>query len=121
MESYETRDVSIPENGLSADDAARKKTVLVIDDNIDAIEIIRRYLEKDYHVVSLLSGKKAVETAKELKPVAITLDIMMPTKDGWQVLQELKNTPETQDIPVIILSIVDEKNWASASELPSIW
>ncbi|MCX5719276.1 MAG: response regulator, partial [Nitrospirae bacterium] len=47
--------------------------------------------------------------AKELKPLAITLDIMMPKKDGWQVLRELKKTPETQDIPVIILSIVDNK------------
>jgi signal transduction histidine kinase/DNA-binding response OmpR family regulator len=109
MESDESRDSAAPENGLSAGDAAQKKTVLVIDDNLEAIEIIRKYLEKDYHVVSLVSGKKAVDTARELKPVAITLDIMMPTKDGWQVLQELKSTSETQDIPVIILSIVEEK------------
>jgi signal transduction histidine kinase/CheY-like chemotaxis protein len=109
IESDEALDSVLPENGLPPDDASRKKTVLVIDDNLEVIELIRKYLEKEYHVVSLLSGKKAVATAKELKPVAITLDIMMPKKDGWQVLQELKGTPETQDIPVIILSIVDEK------------
>ncbi|MEW6420037.1 MAG: response regulator, partial [Nitrospirota bacterium] len=86
-----------------------KKTVLAIDDNPDAIDIISKYLGKDYKVVGLSSGEGAVEKAKEISPLAITLDIMMPKKDGWQVLQELKSEPETQDIPVIVLSIVDEK------------
>jgi len=86
-----------------------KKTVLSIDDNPEAIDIIRKYLGEEYRVVGLQSSEKAVERAKETKPLAITLDILMPKKDGWQVLRELKNTPETQDIPVIILSIVDEK------------
>jgi len=85
-----------------------KKTILAIDDNPEAIEIIEKYLGDDYRVVGLLSGEGAVEKAKEILPLAITLDIMMPRKNGWQVLQELKNTPETQDIPVIILSIVDD-------------
>ncbi len=86
-----------------------KKTILAIDDNPEAIDIIRKYLGSDYRVVSFLSGEGAVEKAKEIKPMAITLDIMMPKKDGWQVLRELKQTPETQDIPVIILSIIDNK------------
>ena len=86
-----------------------KKTVLAIDDNPQSIDIIRKYLGEEYRVVGLLSGEKAVEKAKEVNPLAITLDIMMPRKDGWQVLRELKDTPETQDIPVIILSIVDDK------------
>lgn len=85
-----------------------KKVILAIDDNPEAIEIIEKYLGDDYRVVGLLSGEGAVEKAKEILPLAITLDIMMPRKNGWQVLQELKNTPETQDIPVIILSIVDD-------------
>ena len=86
-----------------------KKTVLAIDDNPEAIDIIRKYLGEDYRVVGFLSGEGAVEKAKEIKPMAITLDIMMPKKDGWQVLRELKKTPETQDIPVFILSIIDNK------------
>jgi signal transduction histidine kinase/CheY-like chemotaxis protein len=89
--------------------AGQRKTVLVVDDNPEAIEIIRKYLGKDYYVAGLLSSENVVTKAREIRPVAITLDIMMPVKDGWQVLHELKNTPETQDIPVIILSIVDEK------------
>jgi CheY-like chemotaxis protein len=60
-------------------------------------------------VVGLLGGEEAVAKAKQLKPMAITLDIMMPRKDGWEVLRELKNDPDTQDIPVIILSIVDDQ------------
>jgi len=94
-------------------DSSRKevgeKIVLAIDDNPEAIDLIRKYLGDEYRVVGLFSGEDAVEKARELKPLAITLDIMLPRKDGWQVLRELKNTPETQDIPVIILSIVDDQ------------
>ena len=88
---------------------AEKKTILAIDDNPEAIDLIRKYLGDEYNVIGLLSGQGAVEKAKEIKPLAITLDIMMPKKDGWQVLSELKETSETQDIPVIILSIVDDQ------------
>jgi len=89
--------------------AVTKKTVLSIDDNLEAIDIIRKYLGDDYNVIGLLSGEEAVKKAKEIKPMAITLDIMMPRKDGWQVLRELKGDPETQDIPVIVLSIIDDQ------------
>lgn len=103
-EEYKPGGMAFPER-----EGVAKKTVLAIDDNPEAVDIIRKYLGKDYRVVGFLSGEGAVEKAKEIKPVAITLDIMMPKKDGWQVMKELKNTPETQDIPVIILSIVDNK------------
>ncbi len=86
-----------------------RKTVLAIDDNPEAIDIVRKYLGEDYRVIGYLSGEGVIEKAKEIKPMAITLDIMMPKKDGWQVLRELKQTPETQDIPVIVLSIIDNK------------
>jgi CheY-like chemotaxis protein len=86
-----------------------KKTVMAIDDNPEAIDIIRKYLGEEYNVVGLLSPEDAVKRAREIKPMAITLDIMMPRKDGWQVLRELKGDPETQDIPVIVLSIVDDQ------------
>ncbi len=86
-----------------------KKIIMVIDDNPEAIDIICKYLGDDYSVVGLLGGEAAVEKAKQIKPMAITLDIMMPRKDGWQVLRELKHDPDTQDIPVIIMSIVDDQ------------
>jgi signal transduction histidine kinase/CheY-like chemotaxis protein len=103
-EEYKPVEAEIP-----GGEEVTKKTVLAIDDNPEAIDIIRKYLGEDYNVVGLFSSEKAVEKAKEIKPLAITLDILMPKKDGWQVLKELKNTPETQDIPVIILSIVEDK------------
>jgi len=103
-EEYEATEAELPEG-----EGGAKKTILAIDDNPEAIDIIRKYLGEDYRVVGFLSGEGAVEKAKEIKPMAITLDIMMPRKDGWQVLRELKKTPETQDIPVFILSIIDNK------------
>jgi len=90
-------------------EGSEKKAILSIDDNPEAIDLIKKYLGEEYNVVGLLSGEGVVEKAQEIKPVAITLDIMMPKKDGWQVLRELKETPVVQDIPVIILSIVDDQ------------
>ncbi|MCX8034050.1 MAG: ATP-binding protein [Thermodesulfovibrio sp.] len=90
----------------------KEKVVLAIDDNPDAVDLIKKYLEKDYKVIGILSSEEAVKKAKEIRPVAITLDIMMPKKDGWQVLKELKEDYETKDIPVIIVSIVDNKTLA---------
>lgn len=94
---------------IEQEGASPARTVLAIDDNPEVIELIRKNIGNDYTVVGLLSGQGAVETAKRIKPIAITLDIMMPERNGWVVLQDLKRDPETQDIPVIILSIVDEK------------
>ncbi len=101
-----------PTLSVIAKPSDKEKVVLAIDDNPDAIDLIRKYLEKDYKVVGILSSEEAVKKAKEIKPVAITLDIMMPKKDGWQVLKELKDDEETRDIPVIIVSIIDNKTLA---------
>jgi len=56
----------------------------------------------------MTTGEGVVETAKRLKPYAITLDVIMPGKDGWQIIQELKSDPETRDIPIIVCSIMSE-------------
>ena len=83
--------------------------ILAIDDDEKIIRLYQRYLNKQgYRVVPLTDPKKAVERAKELKPYAITLDIMMPGYDGWQVLQDLKSDPETKNYPTIICSIVED-------------
>jgi len=84
--------------------------VLCIDDDPDVIEILKMYLVPEgYSVAGALSGDEGLEIAARVKPALITLDIMMPKKDGWQVLRELKQNPATKDIPVIIHSIVDNK------------
>jgi signal transduction histidine kinase/DNA-binding response OmpR family regulator len=84
--------------------------VLCIDDESDVIELMKRYLiPEGYSVHAATSGDEGIRLAEQLHPSVITLDIMMPVKDGWQVLRELKNNPKTKDIPVIIHSIIDNK------------
>lgn len=84
--------------------------ILCIDDDPDAIEILRKYLVPEgYSIASALSGDEGIKLALKLRPSLITLDIMMPQKDGWQVLRELKADPRTKDIPVVVHSIIDNK------------
>jgi PAS domain S-box-containing protein len=86
------------------------KVILCIDDDVQVISLYDRYLTpQGYHVVALTDPTKAREVAKEVKPFAITLDIMMPGYDGWQVINDLKRDKSTQDYPVIICSIVEEE------------
>jgi PAS domain S-box-containing protein len=86
------------------------KVILCIDDDAQVISLYDRYLTpQGYHVVALTDPTKACEFAKEVKPFAITLDIMMPGYDGWQVINDLKKDGGTRDYPVIICSIVEEE------------
>ncbi len=88
----------------------RGKPILAIDDDRQVLALYERYLgPQGYDVIGVTDPSKALERARALKPFAITLDIMMPTIDGWQVLTELKRDPETRDIPVIICSIVEQQ------------
>lgn len=91
-------------------DKANAPLVLVVEDDLPTSELITIHLAKaGYSVAHAFDGNEAVKRALELKPFAITLDIMLPNKDGWEVLQALKNHEETKDIPVIINSIIDNK------------
>ncbi len=87
-----------------------QRVVLCVEDDEGVITLFRRYLSKrGYRVVGLSNSMMALERARELQPFAITLDVMMPGKDGWQVVQELKADPATSDIPVIMCTIVGEE------------
>ena len=89
--------------------------ILVIDDEPDARELMRRYLQKEgYTVITANSGLEGLELARERSPAAITLDVMMPGMDGWAVLQQLKEDPSTADIPVIMISMVDNSEMGYA-------
>ena len=89
----------------------RKNPILVIDDDPDVRYTIGQYLlSKGYEVEYAEDGEKGIKKAISLQPFAITLDIMLPKKDGWNVLKELKENPETEDIPVIMVSIIGDKN-----------
>jgi PAS domain S-box-containing protein len=91
------------------------KTVLVIDDDPTVHDLMQRFLGKEgFRVESALSGEEGLALAKELQPDAITLDVMMPSMDGWAVLSALKADPELADIPVIMQTIVDNKTMGYA-------
>lgn len=84
--------------------------VLVIDDDPNVIYLLQENLtEAEYQVIGALHGTEGLQKARQLRPFAIILDILMPHKDGWQVLHELKTDVSTRNIPVVLLSIVDQK------------
>jgi PAS domain S-box-containing protein len=89
---------------------ASAAVVLVIDDDPMVADLLRRTLVKDgYRVDYAENGEKGLQLARQLRPDAITLDVMMPGMDGWQVMTRLKSDPELADIPVILLSIVNDR------------
>ncbi|MCE9647585.1 MAG: PAS domain-containing protein [Chloroflexi bacterium] len=88
---------------------ASNKVILSIDDDPQVIGLYERYLHpQGYQVIPLTDPSRAIERARQLKPFAITLDIMMPGVDGWTVLDGLKGDPETRNIPVIVCSIIED-------------
>lgn len=84
-----------------------KKKVLVIDDEADIREIVRLYLaDEGYEVIEAENGHEGILKAQQIKPDLIVLDIMMPGINGFEVAKHLKDDPNTQDIPIIILSVL---------------
>jgi PAS domain S-box-containing protein len=105
---------SLPVNGPARPDVAAaglggKPLILVVDDEVPARELIASYLESEYRVVMAESGAEVVQKAQQLRPDAITLDVLMPGGNGFETLVALQKTPETANIPIIIVSIVDQK------------
>src|ERR1700688_2028685 len=82
--------------------------VLIVDDESSARELLASYLEPQYRVVMAESGAEAIKKAQQLRPDAITLDVLMPGSNGFETLAALRKRPETANIPIIILSIVDQ-------------
>ena len=88
-----------------------KPIVLVIDDDPNVHDLMRRTLAKDgYQIETALGGEEGLRRARELRPTAITLDVMMPGLNGWSVLAALKQDPELAPIPVIMLTMADERS-----------
>lgn len=88
-----------------------RNQVLVIDDEETVRDLMRRFLVREgFDVVTAKNGEEGLVLARRLRPSLITLDVMMPVRDGWSVLQELKSDPALAEIPVVMLTILDEKN-----------
>jgi DNA-binding response OmpR family regulator/anti-sigma regulatory factor (Ser/Thr protein kinase) len=89
---------------------AEKRRVLIIDNDPDAVYLLQESLNPaEFEVIGALDGIWGHQKAREIQPDAILLDILMPDKDGWQVLHDLKADEQTTNIPVILLTIVDKK------------
>src|SRR5262249_42616280 len=90
---------------------AEEPLILVVDDDATVRELVVRHLERaGFAAVAARGGQEGLRLVRELRPTAVTLDIMMPDLDGWTVLAAIKGDPELAGIPVVLMSIVDQKN-----------
>ena len=91
-------------------DPGDARVVLVIDDDPNALDLMSRALrDVSLEVVTARDGETALHLARTLLPAAITLDVLMPGMDGWEVLRELKDDPKTRDIPVFMVTMTDDR------------
>jgi CheY-like chemotaxis protein len=98
---------------LCLDMTSGKVTLLVIDDNEGWIELLGRFLEGSDCIVIPSSGSQdSIQQAHELQPSLIILDVMMPGRDGWELLQRLRAQPSTADIPIIICTVFQDSQLA---------
>jgi len=105
------RQSPVSQSVVTADDAlpAPGTCVLVIDDDVLQRDLMQRYLSKEgFTVRTADGGVEGLRLARQLLPAAITLDVMMPDMDGWTVLSTLKGDPALRNIPVIMLTMVDD-------------
>lgn len=110
-----TGNVQKIETGTYEQIPAHRPVVLVIDDDEASLETIQYYLEQEnYHVMTTNSGKDGLRIAKEFQPNVILLDVLMPGMDGWAVLNKLKKDPETAQIPVVMTTIISDRNMGYA-------
>src|ERR1700719_1417279 len=97
-------------DALPAGSRVYQDTILVIDDDASVRDLMSRFLSKSgFRVLVASSGEEGLRLAKQEKPLVITLDVVMPEFDGWSVLKTLKSDPALTDIPVIIVTIVDNE------------
>jgi CheY-like chemotaxis protein/two-component sensor histidine kinase len=87
-----------------------QETILVIDDDPSVRDLMSRFLTKlDFHVVAAANGEEGFRLAKRIRPLLITLDVVMPECDGWTLLNRLKSDSELAEIPVIMVTVVDNE------------
>ena len=87
-----------------------RPVVLVVDDDETTLLLIEDFIgTKGYRVVATDEPSKILHLARTLRPAVVITDVMMPTMDGWQILQQLKDDPATSDIPTIVLSVLEKE------------
>jgi CheY-like chemotaxis protein len=107
-------EASAPERKISAAPVAPQPdapVILVVDDDTTVRELVERHLQRaGFAVVTAASGTEGLKRVRDIRPAAVTLDIMMPDLDGWTVLAAIKGDPELAATPVVLMSIIDQKN-----------
>jgi signal transduction histidine kinase/FixJ family two-component response regulator len=97
----------------SAQHKAEVDTILVIDDDPSVRDLMTRFLTKlGFHTVAAANGEEGVRLAREVRPVVITLDVIMPECDGWETLRRLKSDAALSQIPVIMVTVFDNEAMA---------
>jgi len=100
-----------PEPAHPIAEVAEEPLILVVDDDATVRELVVRHLERaGFAAVAARGGQEGLRLVRELRPAAVTLDIMMPDLDGWTVLAAIKGDPALASIPVVLMSIIDQKN-----------
>ena len=100
-----------PSTDASAATVGSGPAVLVIDDDAASRDLLRRHLAAEgVRVILAASGEEGLRLARDLRPAVVTLDVLMPGLDGWAVLAALKGDPATADIPVIMLTMLDDRD-----------
>jgi CheY-like chemotaxis protein/anti-sigma regulatory factor (Ser/Thr protein kinase) len=107
----EVRDATEPQGATPATGAGTAGTVLIIDDDPDTRQLLSRMLSKEgFRILEAASGSAGLDLARAERPDVITLDVVMPGLDGWSVLAALKDDPALAAIPVVMLTITDDRN-----------
>jgi CheY-like chemotaxis protein len=85
------------------------RRILVVEDDHDIRGLLRRRLARwPYEITEATSGEAAIEMARAQPPALVVLDILLPDMDGWEVLRRLRSDPDLADVPVVVISIVDD-------------
>jgi diguanylate cyclase (GGDEF)-like protein len=94
-------------NSALRPDEGKKNSILIVDDQNSNIMVLTQFLKPDYIIYSAKSGRKAINAAEKHQPDVILLDILMPEMDGYDVIEKLKSSEQTKNIPVIFISGFD--------------
>jgi CheY-like chemotaxis protein len=106
---------AISERDARAESAPHRGTILIIDDDKAVHDLLEReFVGEGYRVLHAAGGREGLQIAKKARPDMITLDIIMPDLDGWTVLRALKADPELHEIPVLLVTIMGDRDMGFA-------
>ncbi len=110
----EDTNTELPQNLMGNDQSHGKRKLLVIDDDPNVLELAKRNFGDEFSMMFAQTGDEGISLMRSEKPDAVLLDILMPGRDGWSVLAEIKEDPELSDLPVIVISMLEDDSKAES-------